>query len=158
MFIWIFNKHFFFKIKIRFNLHSINFSELRTTKQQVYKFRCAAENGDVEKVNQMLQDGMPVDVACDHFGYTAFLVAARYNRPDVARRLLQEGADINARTKHGDTSFHLVAMNNSLDFAQLLVEKGAEFKLRNKMNETPLDCALGDEVKFLLLGLQQKDP
>ena len=158
MFIWIFNKHFFFKIKIRFNLHSINFSELRTTKQQVYKFRCAAENGDVEKVNQMLQDGMPVDVACDHFGYTAFLVAARYNRPDVARRLLQEGADINAQTKHGDTSLHLVAMNNSLDFAQLLVEKGADFKLRNKMNETPLDCALGDEVKFLLLGLQHSDP
>lgn len=105
----------------------------------------------------MLQDGMPVNIEFDQFGNTPFLVAARYNRSDVAKRLLQAGVDINTQTKHGDTSLHLVAMNNSLEFAQILIEKGADFKLRNKMNETPLDCAFGDEVKCLLLGLVQSD-
>ena len=153
-----FQPTFLFSIKICFNLHPFDFSYLVTNKQLVYDFFCAAKNGDVKKVDQMLQEGMPVDFPCDQFGYTAFLVAARYNQTDVAKRLLQAGTNINTQTKYGDTSFHLVAMSNSLEFAQLLVEKGADFKLRNNLNETPLDCALGDEVKCLLLGLQQSDP
>ena len=147
-----------FSIIIRFYFCPIHFSYLANIQRCVYDFRHAAENGDIKKVDQMLQDGMPVDVVCDQFGYTAFLLAARYNQLDVAKRLLQAGADINTQTKHGDTSLHLVAMSNSLEFAQLLVEKRADIKLRNNMKETPLDCALGDEVKCLLLGLQQSDP
>ena len=51
--------------------------------------------------------------------------AARENRVDFARALIDGGAEVDARDDVGDTPLHRAAWNNSLDVARLLIDRGA---------------------------------
>ena len=51
--------------------------------------------------------------------------AAKENRSDIARALLDQGAEVDARDEDGMTSLYWVASNNSLDMARLLIDHGA---------------------------------
>ena len=148
----------FSKIKsIRFNLHPVVFSYLGTDRQLVGSFLRAAEEGDVKEVNRFLQDGMPVHVSYGN-GWTALHRVSGLNRTDVAKLLLQAGADVNKPTITGDTPLHRAAHWNSTEVARILLVEGADINLKNRRNETPLDCARSDEVKRLLLEIQQTVP
>ena len=47
--------------------------------------------------------------------------AARENRVDIARALIDRGAEVDARTRNGDTPLHAA----TFDVARLLIEHGA---------------------------------
>jgi ankyrin repeat protein len=47
------------------------------------------------------------------------------NSLDVARLLIDSGADVDARDEDGRTPLHWAALNKSLDMARLLIERGA---------------------------------
>ena len=53
------------------------------------------------------------------------VIAARHNSVNVARILIDGGADINAKDRIGMTPLHWAAFWNSLDVASLLMEHGA---------------------------------
>ena len=63
--------------------------------------------------------------AVDEYGRTALQVAAWYNSLDVARLLIEHGADIDAKSNDGNTPLHDAAQENSLDVASLLIDRGA---------------------------------
>ena len=44
----------------------------------------------------------------------------------VIKRILESGADINARTKWGDTPVHYAAMYSCYEVLRQLIDKGAE--------------------------------
>ena len=50
--------------------------------------------------------------------------AAEENRIDIARAMLDRGAEVDARTESGETPLHWAAEMNSLDVARLLIEHG----------------------------------
>ena len=103
----------------------------------------------------MLRDGMPVDVS-DLGGSAALHFATGYNRTDVVKRLVHEGAEVNRQTGYRkETPLHKAARNNNTEVARLLIDNGADINLKNDGNETPLDEARkGSEVERLLLQLQ----
>lgn len=90
----------------------------------------------------------------NEYGWTALHRAAKHNREDIAKQLLQAAADVNKQTNNGDTPLHWAAFHNSHDVARLLVEGGADMSLMNKWNQTPLDRAKGNAVGSLLFELQ----
>ena len=102
----------------------------------------------------MLREGMPVDVS-DGNGYTALLNATLYNRTDVIKRLVHEGADVNRQDRLIKyTPLHLATRNNNTEVVRLLLHNGAGINLKNDYNKTPLDEARkGSEVERLLLQL-----
>ena len=51
--------------------------------------------------------------------------AAKENRVDIARALIDRGAEVDARTRNGDTPLHAATLKGSLDVARLLIEHGA---------------------------------
>jgi hypothetical protein len=57
------------------------------------------------------------------------------------RKLLDKGADVNARDKYGWTPLHEAASYGHLDIVKLLVERGADVNARDKDGRTPLDLA-----------------
>ena len=107
----------------------------------------------------MLRDRMPVDVS-DEGGWTALHWATMYNRTNVVKQLLHEGADVNRQSKYKNkTPLHLAAKSNSTEAARLLMGNGADINLKNYENKTPLDEAKeGSEVESLLLQLRQSAP
>ena len=51
--------------------------------------------------------------------------AAEENRADIARALIDRGAEVDARDEDGRTPLHRAASNNSLDVARMLIDRGA---------------------------------
>ena len=107
----------------------------------------------------MLREGMPVDVS-DVGSYTALHNATAFNRTDVIKRLVDEGADVNRQDRwYKDTPLHLAARDNYTEAVRLLLDNGADINLKNNDNKTPLHVALkGSEIESLLLQLQQSAP
>lgn len=64
---------------------------------------CAAQYGDLERVEKLIKDGCHVD-KLDSAGYTALHYAARNGRTEVCRYLVKLGADVNAVTRGGVTA------------------------------------------------------
>ena len=88
--------------------------------------------------------------------------AAMDNNVVEAKRLIDNGAKINAKTKWesrgiisqgGDTPLHWAALNNAVTVAKLLIDNGADVNAKNEDGDTPLHSALQDapEVAELLI-------
>jgi hypothetical protein len=79
-------------------------------------------------------------------------VARRGDLGEV-RRLLDKGANVNARDVDGWTPLHWAAALGRLDIVKLLVERGADVNAKNGDGKTPLDLArekkYWDIVNFL---------
>jgi hypothetical protein len=90
-------------------------------------------------------------------GINKFFRAVEKNDLRLVKRLLADGADVNARTQtpstvsimmysvpyaKGSTPLHAAALLGHDDIARLLLEKGADINARNNEGHTPLDYAL----------------
>src|SRR6266403_891490 len=113
----------------------------------------AALYGDLEMVQELLAYEVDVNVQWDN-GWTPLLDAAldnsRHTRIhnivqsplDVARILIDHGAEINARsTEDSWTPLHLAAKNGGVEFVRVLLEHGANVSAEDKEGRTPLHGA-----------------
>lgn len=64
-----------------------------------------------------------------------------------SKRLLSEGADVNARDDEGLTPLHAAASRNSVDVVRLLIEAGADVNARSNNGETPLFNAAANKTR-----------
>jgi ankyrin repeat protein len=67
----------------------------------------------------------------DEYGRTPLHLAALGNSPDIARLLIDSGANIDA----------LAALGNSLEVAQMLIDSGANIDAKDNAGETALHFA-----------------
>jgi ankyrin repeat protein len=63
------------------------------------------------------------------------------NHLDVAKYLLDKGADVNATTKDGLTALHMAAQNGNIGIITLLLERRAAIDALDAKSWTPLDRA-----------------
>jgi uncharacterized protein len=59
----------------------------------------------------------------------------------IVRRLIECGADVNARQESGATPLHAAAMNGDSELAQLLVDRGADPGAIHDSGKTAADFA-----------------
>ena len=60
---------------------------------------------------------------------------------EIARLLVNSGANVNVTDDEGWTPLHAAARSGYRDIAELLLESGASLDVRNKNQETPLHVA-----------------
>ena len=109
----------------------------------------AARMRDVGAVRQALAAGVDVDgvngrAANGDGGNTALWFAAQgpwAKGVDVARVLIEAGADVNRRCEHGRTALHMAAAWGHADVAQLLLENGADATIVDDEGMTAVDVA-----------------
>eukprot|EP00037_Helgoeca_nana_P018800 m.181513 g.181513 ORF g.181513 m.181513 type:complete len:371 (+) comp24599_c1_seq1:322-1434(+) len=77
----------------------------------------------------------------DFGGLSALHHAAKLNRADMVKMLLEYGADVGCRNKAGLTPLHYAAENNAADAALVLVQNGADVHARETLTWQPLHCA-----------------
>ena len=99
---------------------------------------------DVQLVGQILDAGIPVDLA-DSGKETLLHFAAFWGRVEIVRLLIDRQADVNARDAEGRTPVHFAACSNqNLRVVELLLEAGAQADLFTA-------CLIGDRARVTLL-------
>lgn len=98
----------------------------------------AAYNNDTELLRQLAEAGADVNFQAGN-GWTALQHAADQDNIDIARILLDRGADINHRNiPTGRAAIHYAAVGEDTALLELLIERGAQIDIRNNDGETPL--------------------
>jgi hypothetical protein len=101
-----------------------------------------AENGVTTSVKRLLSiRNINVNVKDDIYGFTPLHYAARYGHIEIARLLLLNGADVNARSNGGWTPLHLAAIFGNVDILHLLIENCADLEAQNNDGEIVLHRA-----------------
>jgi len=102
----------------------------------------AAQDGDLARVNDLIERKYPVN-RFDGLGKTPLHYAVQGNRLEVARRLIQAGANVNAHDERviGDTPLSDYARECAYEMAKLLIDAGADPTIRGWMQMNAIDQA-----------------
>jgi uncharacterized protein len=110
----------------------------------------AVKAGDQAKVTALLDAGLSPMVAGTEKQSPVLVVAVVLKNQDMARLLLQRGADPNARhaTYYNATALMMAVNNRDAGMARLLLDAGANVNLTDKAGDTALNWTTfwGDEA------------
>jgi ankyrin repeat protein len=109
----------------------------------------AVQSNDVKAVYEQVQDLLQRGAAVneDFEGCTALIAAATLGYPEVARLLIDNGADVNQKTVRGVTPLVEAARTNHMEVARLLLDRGAEIDATNDYKATALIYAASANAK-----------
>ena len=103
----------------------------------------AAAAGQFDKVAHLVaaQPNKIDDYTTD--GFTALGLACYFGQYEVAKHLIEQGADINLPSQNGFNVFpiHSAAAGNYTDILRLLIESGAQVNVKQQAGSTPLHAA-----------------
>ena len=85
----------------------------------------AARTGNVDTVKSLLAHGADANAKENSRGQTALMWAVAEKHPEVARVLIDRGADVRAHSTNGFTPLLFAAQQGDLDAARMLLEAGA---------------------------------
>lgn len=91
-----------------------------------------------------------IDAETLHDHRTALHLACIRGVDDVARQLLDLGADVDAQDRAGNTALHFASAWGHLNLVQLLIERGCSLAIKNAEGSTAVDYAFSHSVKNAL--------
>ncbi|XP_049767815.1 GA-binding protein subunit beta-1-like [Schistocerca cancellata] len=102
----------------------------------------AAKLGMEEELQVLLAAGANVRVRDENWsGWTALHWAAQWGHVEAVRRLVQGGAELDARDNCQSTPMHLAAFSGHTTVVKMLAASSADPNARNQWGATPLHCA-----------------
>lgn len=99
----------------------------------------AAIQGNLEAVQQHIKAGSDLNEKEPSRGSSPLITAAVFGKTDVARALVEAGADVNYQNNEGSTALHSAAFFCRTEIVKLLLENGADKSLTNNAGRTPLE-------------------
>lgn len=78
----------------------------------------AISKGDIATVKKFVEYGVSVNESKD--GVTPLMFAVRYNNPEIAKFLIEKGADITAKDENGYTALKLAEGANATKVAEVI--------------------------------------
>lgn len=102
------------------NAKTSNFesNDFTTVKVNVDPFCMAIVKGDVATVKKMIQLG--ADVNKKSQGMTPVMYAARYNKAEILKLLIDNGAKLKVKSKSGHTALKYAELSNAKDAKKIL--------------------------------------
>ena len=105
------------------------------------EIRDTAKTGDLTKLKTLLSGNPNLVFSKDKQGATLLHAAALNGNRDVAEFLIDNRADVNARTNNGSTPLHFAAEKGHKEVAELLLTRGADVNAEANDLSTPLHYA-----------------
>ncbi len=96
-------------------------------------------NNDLESVKTLIASGSDINEKEPASGSSPLTTAAMMNRKEIARLLVEAGADLNQANNDGSTALHTAAFFCRTEIVKLLLENDADKSIRNNSNATALE-------------------
>lgn len=113
----------------------------------------AVNKGDVDRVQQLLEQGADVNVCEESWGWTPLLNAVQIGSVDIVNLLLGHGADPHRRKKNGATPFIIAGINGDVRLLQILLSQGADINEYDENGFTAFmeaaECGNVEALRFL---------
>lgn len=117
----------------------------------------ACHGGYIECVKMLVSAGANVDAVVDDRGRTPLMNAATTDKAQVARVLLDAGAEIDRIHYTGITAVQIAAFTGSLNILRVLISEGANLDHVDNRGFTPLRAALvGQHPEAAMILLKQR--
>ena len=133
-----------------FNLAACDNDNSNATKTQPQiDIHMAVISNDIESVNQYILSGSDIDKKDPFGGSSPLISAVIFDKKEIAKILIQAGADLNFRNNDGSTPLLNAAFFGRVDIVQLLLNKGADKTIKNNTGATAYQSVVGDfnEIK-----------
>ncbi|WP_235238765.1 M48 family metallopeptidase [Paenibacillus alkaliterrae] len=138
----------------------VQFADSITETESSDELLAAASEGDIERVEALLEGGMDPNVT-DGEGWTALMWAAQLNELEIASSLITAGADPDmVEHSYEETALTIALFNESLEIVAFLLEHGANPNLQDSSGWAPIMTAAanGDAESVQLLLDAGADP
>ncbi len=99
----------------------------------------AALEGDLEAVRRYIEAGADLNAKEPLGGSTPLIIAATFGRTEVAKALIEAGADVDQRNNEGSTALLSAAFLCRTEIVAALLAAGADRSITNNAGSTPLD-------------------
>ena len=113
----------------------------------------ASINGDLEMVKTLVE-GKKADL--NKSGWNPLLYACSKGRLEVAKYLVQHGADVNSTSPNGSTPLIMAAMSGNEYVVKYLLDQGADLKIRNSLGYSAIDMAKQYDHPWIEEGLASR--
>lgn len=104
----------------------------------------AAQEGKSDVVAKFLADGKSPDAKQPGSGRTPLTIASVYGQLEVAKLLIDKGADVSLASLDGNSPLHIAAFFTRTKMVELLLKAGASVEAKNGQGQTPIEIVSGD--------------
>ncbi len=117
--------------------------KLFTDRGLALSFAEACALGDLDRARNLLTDDPSLIKSRTADGFPAFALAIFFGQPDLARYLIEHGADVNAQAQNAQRVFpvHAAAAANDTHTMIMLLERGADPNAKQQLDFTALHGA-----------------
>lgn len=114
--------------------------------------------GNLEVVEQHIAAGTDIDEKDPLSGSTPLITAVTFDKKDIARTLIDAGADLSIKNNDGSTALHVAAFFCKVEAVQMLLDAGADKNVKNNYGATPRETIMGPfaDVKPIYEMMQQQ--
>jgi len=104
----------------------------------------AVLTGNLEAVKQHIEAGTDINQKEAMSGSTPLMTAATFNKPEIAKALINANADLSIKNNDGGTALHTAAFFGRIEIVQLLIDAKADKTVRNNYGATARETAMVD--------------
>jgi len=116
----------------------------------------AVLSGNLEVVKQHIKAQTNINEKEAMSGSTPLISAASFGKNDIAKALIDAGADLSIKNNDGATALHTAAFFCRVEIVQMLIDAKADKTIRNNFGVTPRESVMGPftEIKPIYEMLQ----
>ena len=124
-------------------------TSLSKVKTPAVDIHTAVVSGNVEALKQHVAAGTNINEKDPYGGSSPLISAALFGKTEMAKILIDAGADVNQINNDGSTALHTAAFFCRPEIVKLLLDKKADKTVKNKYNSTAYESVSGafKEVK-----------
>jgi ankyrin repeat protein len=114
----------------------------KTVKKPSIDIQMAVISGNREAVKQHIDAGTDINQKDAMSGSTPLMTAATFNKPEIAKALIDAHADLSIKNNDGGTALHSAAFFGRIEIVQMLIDAKADKTVKNNFGATPREMVI----------------